>query len=191
MLIERGQKGDMHAVDELLSLYRTKAFMYALRMTKHSEEAADVVSEAFIRAYKAIGRFQLNSSFATWLYRILKNCFLDIRKKKRVKVVASLDAAMESEDGDLFWQPIDESASPYEVSAMDEHSSKIQTALTKLPAFQKEMLNMYYRDQLTYEEIATKLGAPVGTIKSRLNRARMNFKKIVKEDKDLLALVQG
>jgi len=182
LLIEKCQRGDMLAIDELLERYHSKAFMYALKMTKHTEEASDVVSEAFIRVYRAIGRFQLNSSFATWLYRILRNCFLDIRKRKHVNVVASLDAPMDSDESQVYWQPIDESDSPYEVSVKSDYADKIREVLSYLPELQRNMLMMYHVEQLTYDEIAEKLNTPVGTVKSRLNRARINFKQVVKNN---------
>ncbi len=182
LLIEKCQQGDRFAIDELLERYHSKAFMYALKMTKHTEEASDVVSEAFIRVYRAIGRFQLNSSFATWLYRILRNCFLDIRKRKHVDVVASLDAAMDSDESQVYWQPVDESDSPYEVSVKRDYASRIREALSYLPELQRNMLTMYHVEQLTYDEIASALDTPVGTVKSRLNRARINFKQIVNDN---------
>lgn len=188
ILIERSQLGDPYAIDELLTKYHNTAFMYALKMTKHVEEAADVVSEGFIRVHRAIGRFQANSSFSTWMFKILRNCFLDIRKKRRVKVVASLDNAMETDEGVVFMQPIDESDSPFETSAKSEFSELVRGALDKLPAHQRELLLMYHEDELTYEEIARKLSTPAGTIKSRLHRARLNLQDVVKSDPHLVAI---
>jgi RNA polymerase sigma-70 factor (ECF subfamily) len=182
ILIERSQLGDPYAIDELLGRYHNTAFMYALKMTKHVEEAADVVSEGFIRVHRAIHRFQSNSSFSTWLFKILRNCFLDLRKKRRVTVVASLDAAMESEDGTVFMQPIDMSDSAFDISSKAEFSGKVREALDKLPELQRRMLLMYHEEELTYEEIAQRLNTPAGTIKSRLHRARMNLQQIVEND---------
>jgi RNA polymerase sigma-70 factor, ECF subfamily len=188
ILIERSQQGDAYAMDELLSKYHGKAFMYALKMTKHVEEASDVVAEGFIRVHRAIGRFQANSSFSTWLFKVLRNCFLDIRKKRRVKVVCSLDASMESDDGIVFMQPIDESESAFESSAKAEFATKVRSALDKLPNHQRDLLLMYHEDELTYEEIAAKLQTPAGTIKSRLHRAKLNLKDVIKNDPQLTSL---
>jgi RNA polymerase sigma-70 factor, ECF subfamily len=185
ILIERSQVGDVYAIDELLNKYHSKAFMYALKMTKHVEEASDVVAEGFVRIHRAIGRFQANSSFSTWMFKILRNCFLDIRKKRRVKVVSSLDAAMESEDGVVFMQPIDESESAFESSAKAEFAKQVRLAMEKLPTQQRELLLMYHEDDLSYEEIANRLHTPAGTIKSRLHRAKLNLKEIIKEDAQL------
>lgn len=189
ILIERSQLGDPYAVDELLSKYHNTAFMYALKMTKHVEEAADVVAEGFIRVHRAIGRFQANSSFSTWMFKILRNCFLDIRKKKRVKVVASLDAPMESSEGKVFMQPIDESESAFEMSSKTEFSEQIREALEKLPAHQRDLLLMYHDEEMTYEEIARRLSTPAGTIKSRLHRARLNLQNIIASDPKLQNLI--
>lgn len=189
ILIERSQLGDPYAVDELLSKYHDTAFMYALKMTKHVEEAADVVSEGFIRVNRAIGRFQANSSFSTWMFKILRNCFLDIRKKKRVKVVASLDAPMESPDGRLYMQPIDETESAFESSCRSEFSDQVRVALDKLPTHQRELLLMYHDEEMTYEEIARRLCTPAGTIKSRLHRARLNLQSIIESDQSLQNLI--
>jgi len=189
LLIERCQDGDRMAIDELLSRYHTKAYMYALKMTKHSEEASDVVSEAFIRVSRAIGRFRLNSSFGTWLHRILRNCFLDQRKRKTVKVVASLDATIESDEGEVRWEPVDDAESPYEVSVKSERCARVRSALDQLSDAQRQMLIMYHEDQLTYEEIAKQLNTPVGTVKSRLNRARISLKNVICEDRVLLEMV--
>jgi RNA polymerase sigma-70 factor (ECF subfamily) len=188
ILIERSQLGDPYAIDELLSMYHSTAFMYALKMTKHVEEAADVVSEGFIRVHRAIGRFQANSSFSTWMFKILRNCFLDIRKKRRVKVVASLDAAMESPDGTVFMQPIDDSESAFDTSAKAEFSEQVRCALEKLPESQRNLLLLYHEEELTYDEIAERMNTPAGTIKSRLHRARLNLQQVISEDPRLEAL---
>ena len=78
ILIRRSQQGDTKAIDELLIKYQRIALMYALKMTKDMDDAADVVSEGFIRVHRAIARFQVNSAFSTWLFKILRNCFLDV-----------------------------------------------------------------------------------------------------------------
>src|SRR5690349_14658932 len=99
MLIRRAQSGDRSAFDSLVGRYEVKAYQYAFRLTRNSEEASDVVSDAFIRIYNALANFKGQSSFSTWMYRILTNCFLDLRKK--VKPTSSLEVAMQSGDGEL------------------------------------------------------------------------------------------
>jgi RNA polymerase sigma-70 factor, ECF subfamily len=182
ILIERGQLGDTDAIDELLKKNHGKAFLYAMRMTRHVEDAADLVSEGFIRIHRAIGRFQADSSFSTWMYKIIRNCFLDSYKKKRVQVIASLDAAVELEGNVVFAQPIDESESPFDASARSEYQYQVRAAVDRLPIHQRRLMLMYHADNLTYDEMAALLDMPAGTIKSRLHRARSNLRGIIEGD---------
>lgn len=186
-LIERCQRGDSTAFDTLMERHEARAYQYALKLTKHAEEAKDVVSEAFIRVFRAINQFRSNSAFTTWLYRILRNCFLDMRKRKSLKIVASLDGVRETEDGDVQMQVVDRRFSPHEVAERSEHSHRVRRAISMLTDIQKKMIVLYHADQLSYEEIAGELDLPVGTVKSRLNRARIALKDVLVRDKELMA----
>src|SRR5512146_2440526 len=90
MLISRSQSGDRSAFNQLIRKHEARAYQYAYRLTRNPEEAADVVAEAFVRVYNALHNFKGQSAFTTWLYRILTNCFLDIRKKERSRPSISL-----------------------------------------------------------------------------------------------------
>lgn len=186
VLIERCQRGDHWAFDVLVERHEARAYQYALKLTKHAEEAKDVVSEAFIRVFRAINQFRSNSAFTTWLYRILRNCFLDMRKRKGLRIVASLDAARETDDGEVHLQVIDPSFTPEELVEQHEHSSRVLAAISQLTAIQSKMIVLYHGEQLTYEEIAHELQLPVGTVKSRLNRARIALKDVLSREPDLV-----
>jgi len=186
VLIERCQRGDHWAFDVLVERHEARAYQYALKLTKHAEEAKDVVSEAFIRVFRAINQFRSNSAFTTWLYRILRNCFLDMRKRKGLRIVASLDAARETEDGEVQLQVIDPSSTPEELAEQHEHSNRVLAAIAQLTSIQRKMIVLYHGEQLTYEEIANELKLPVGTVKSRLNRARIALKDVLSREPDLL-----
>lgn len=186
-LIERCQRGDLRAFDLLMERHQAKAYQYALRLTKHVEEARDVVSEGFIRVFRAIHQFRSNSAFTTWLYRILRNCFLDMRKRRTIRIVASLDAVRETEDGDVQVQPVDPRPSPMEEAEREDHSSRVKRAIARLTAIQGSMILLYHGEQLSYEEIADRLNLPVGTVKSRLNRARIALKDILIREPEILA----
>ncbi|HJP84181.1 MAG TPA: sigma-70 family RNA polymerase sigma factor [Fimbriimonadaceae bacterium] len=185
-LIERCQRGDSLAFDQLMKRHEAKAYQYALKLTKHAEEARDVVSEGFIRVFRAINQFRSNSAFSTWLYRILRNCFLDMRKRKSLRIVASLDAVKETDEGDIQIQPIDQSRSPYDQAARREHSLQVRAAIQGLTEIQRSMIYLYHAEQMSYEEIASRLDLPVGTVKSRLNRARIALKDIFRKNPDLV-----
>src|SRR4030081_3715044 len=91
ILIQRSQAGDRVAFNALIAKHDTRAYHYAFRLTRNPEEASDVVAEAFVRIFNALKNFKGNSSFPTWMYRILTNCFLDARKKDKSKLTTSLD----------------------------------------------------------------------------------------------------
>lgn len=183
MLIHRAQGGDRGAFDALIARYAARAYQYAFRLTRNSEEASDVVSNAFIRIYSAIGNFKSQSSFATWMYRILTNCFLDMRKK--VKPVTSLEVAIEGGEGELERQIEAPGPSPHEESERTEREERVERAVNRLPEYQRAMIVMYHVDLLTYEEIAEALDLPIGTVKSRLNRARISLRDLLLKDQEL------
>lgn len=189
ILVERCQRGELNAMDELFARYEHKAFLYSLRMTKHTDEASDVVAEGFIRIHRAICRFQSNATFSTWMFKILKNCFLDMKKKRRVNVVASLDESYESLNGLRTIQPIDDSESAHEMVTKQEFSAKVMTAVDRLPSNQRDLLLMYYSEQLTYEAMSKILATPAGTIKSRLHRAKRNLQQVIVGSSELSMLI--
>jgi RNA polymerase sigma-70 factor, ECF subfamily len=177
ILIARCQRGDPGAIDKLLQIHRARAYQYALKLTRHTEDAADVVSDGFLRIHRAIGRFQLTASFSTWMYKILRNCFLDMRKKRRVSVVCSIDEKRESEDGSVCMQIADGSESAFEIAAKSEYSEQVGKAVATLNARQRSLLSMYYEEDCTYSKIASLTGVPSGTIKSRLHRAKSDLRQ--------------
>ena len=187
-LIERCQSGDLWAFDALMNRYESRAYQYALRLTKHTEEARDVVSEAFVRVFRAIKQFRSSSAFSTWLYRILRNCFLDMRKRKALKIVGSLDAVRELEEGEVQIQAIDPHMSPEETLLRSDHSRQVLSALGRLTSIQRRMILLYHLEQFTYDEISSMLDLPVGTVKSRLNRARIALKDVLRHQPELLAV---
>ena len=189
VLIERFNRGEKDAIDQLLSQYQDLAYSYALKLTKNYEEASDVVAECFVRIHRSLHRYQANSSFSTWMYRILKNCFLDMRKKKMSRPTLSLDATMESEDGVMVMQPVDESDSPFELAARKCMVGEVQDVLDLLTPYEKHLLMLYHEHEYTYDEIAKLLDSPAGTIKSRFYRARQKFEQIIRGDTQIMEAI--
>ena len=101
LLIELSQQGDRNAFDALIRKYESRAYQYAYRLTSNQDEASDIVADAFVRVYNALKNFRGQSSFGTWLYRILTNCYLDLRKKERTRRHESLEATMNLEGGEV------------------------------------------------------------------------------------------
>lgn len=188
LLIQRFQNGDHSAFDALIQKHQARAYQYAYRLARDSEEASDVVAEAFVRVYKALCNFKGESAFTTWLYRILTNCYLDMRKKEKSRPATSLEAALHTEDGELERQIEDPSRTPHQEAERNERERTIDGAVQRLPEYQRAMILMYHVEMLSYEEIAQSLALPIGTVKSRLNRARLSLRELLRGEQEMFAV---
>jgi len=188
ILIQRAQAGDRSSFDALVSRHESRAYQYAYRLTSNQEDACDIVSEAFVRVFTALKNFKGNSAFSTWLYRILTNCYLDQRKKEKAKQTLSLETGMHTESGEVERQVEDESGGPSEALEQQAREAAVQTAIVQLPEYQRAMLIMYHVENLTYEEMAEALDLPLGTVKSRLNRARLSLRELLIQDQELFEM---
>ncbi len=185
VLIRRAQDGDRTAFNELISRHEAKAFQYAFRLTRNVDDASDIAVEAFVRAYSAVRHFKGQSAFSTWIYRIVTNCFLDHRKRDKSRMLVSLDAPTQNSESDLRMQIEDDAPTPYDRSATSDRESKMQAAVAKLPEYQRAMIVMYHAELMSYEKISEALDLPIGTVKSRLNRARVSLRDLLADDLEL------
>jgi RNA polymerase sigma-70 factor (ECF subfamily) len=188
MLISRAQGGDKSSFNALIRKHEARAYQYAFRLTRNPEEASDIVADGFVRVYNAIHNFKGNSAFTTWLYRILTNCYLDVRKKEKNRVTTSLDAILQTPEGEVERQIEDPGTSPYEDVERNVRETSIEDAVGLLPEYQRAMIVMYHSESMTYEEIAAALDLPVGTVKSRLNRARISLRELLVRDEELFRI---
>lgn len=185
MLIGQAQSGDRRALNALVAEHQERAYRYAYRLTRNQDDASDVVADAFVRISTAIKTFRGQSGFGTWLYRIITNCALDRKKKQKRHRHLSLDASQSTEEGEVKMQVEDEGPSPQERAESTEREAKVQQALDEMPEYQKAMLILYHVEQLSYEQIAETLDLPLGTVKSRLNRARAALRDHLAVDMEL------
>jgi len=179
-LIVKCQKGDYEAFEILIDKYNERAYAVAFGVMGNHHDASDMTQESFIKVYKNIGKFNFRSSFNTWLYRIVKNtCIDELRKKKRKKVV-SLDAGIEGDDGDYFMQVVDEKADIQAKLESEETTELVWSALEKLNEKHRSVLVLADIKGYDYLEISRMLDLPLGTVKSRISRARENMAEILK-----------
>jgi RNA polymerase sigma-70 factor, ECF subfamily len=174
-LIERYLQGDHVQMDELIRRHQARAYQYAFRLTRDQDAAADLVAETFLRVFRSIERFKGESSFTTWLYRIITNCFLDSRKRSLARPIVSLDAQVETADGTVAMQFASDVSSPDELLNRRMRAEMLASAIEKLSTSSRTIVQMFHGEMLSYEEIAEVLGIPAGTVKSRLNRARVTL----------------
>ncbi|MFZ5645449.1 MAG: RNA polymerase sigma factor [Bacillota bacterium] len=182
-LVKRSREGDADAFDELVKKYQSKVFTVAYRFMGNHADANDLAQDAFIRAYQALSSFRGDSSFATWLYRITSNvCRDEIRKQNRYKKV-SLDEMMTQPGGGPNLTAAD--LTPEESLDRVELRDTVQRHLNSLSSEHRLILVMRDIQGLSYEEIASSLDCTLGTVKSRLNRARQTLKKRIIEQREL------
>jgi RNA polymerase sigma-70 factor (ECF subfamily) len=198
-LIARSQQGDRRAFNQLVEHYQATAYALALRMVGSPEVAADVTQSAFLSAYRAIGSFH-GSSFRAWLLRIVSNgCFDYFRAQKRRPSI-SLDALLEgAPEGNvtsasditgaggeaLTLSLTDPTYNPEQLALRTEMIEAIQSALLRLGAEQRLAIILSDVQGMSYEEIARVMDVPLGTVKSRLARARGQLRAILLRDREL------
>lgn len=185
LLIERARKGDAAALHRLVRKHQERAYGYAFRLTRNSEEAGDIVAEAFVRVNNAVRNFKGNSAFTTWLYRIITNCYLDHRKKERTRQALSLDNPVAGSEEEGPREIEDSTYMPDKDVESQQRGVLVDRALRRLPDFQRAMIVMYHMEELSYEEIAESLDLPLGTVKSRLNRARLSLRELLSKHEEL------
>jgi len=175
-IIERCRQHDLEAFDELVRLYERRIFNFALRLSGNHHDAEDITVETFIRVFNAIANFRGDATFSTWLFRIAHNVFLDLRKKERAHPHTSLQDVLELDESEVTRQVEDPGPLPEQLAEDAELSQLLRRAINELPDYQKTMVLLYHTQNKSYEEIAEIMHLPIGTVKSRLNRARIALK---------------
>lgn len=170
--MERCQRGDLSAFNELVHRYQQHVYSLAYRLSNSYDDAEDIASEVFIRVFNALPRFRGDAQLSTWLYRVVTNVYLDKRKRRGNLPVTSLEEYLETTEGGQVRQVPDPSPTPQEILEARERREAVQRAVSALPEYQRIMIAMYHLEGMPYEQIAEVLDMPLGTVKSRLNRAR-------------------
>ncbi|GIV21407.1 MAG: RNA polymerase sigma factor [Armatimonadota bacterium] len=184
-LIERCRSGDREAFDELVRRYERQAYNLAYRLSGNYDDASDVVVEAFVRVFQGLHTFRGEAHFGTWLHRVVVNTFLDMRKRSKGRQNVSLEEQLEL-DGDTLTRQIEDTApGPEELVEKEEREEVLQRAIAQLPPERRILIVLYHFENLSYEEIAQMLNLPVGTVKSRLNRARLALREILEPSREL------
>lgn len=181
-IIQTAQQGSLSAFNRLVMSYQGLAYSVAYRVMGDQERAADATQEAFIKAFKAIKQYR-GGSFKSWLLRIVSNtCYDQIRYEKRRP-----SQPLESEDYESDYLPymVDETERPEESLMRGELSEMLQYAINQLPEDQRLVLILSDVEGMNYQEVADIADVPLGTVKSRLSRARGKLRDIL-QDQELL-----
>ncbi len=182
-LVERTQQGDQQAFSQLFAKYQKRVFNLCFRFVDDYEEAKDLTQETFVRVYNGIKNFRREASFSTWLYCIASNtCKNKLRHWKTQPNLMSLDETIETEDDEMTRQVEDKSSpTPLAEAETREIQDQVQIAIKSLSSEHREVILLRDIQGCSYEEIASSLGCNLGTVKSRLSRARLELKDKLKE----------
>lgn len=162
-LIERFARGERGSFDEIVNRYERRVYAVAMRMCSNPDDARDVTQEVFVSALRALRRFRGEAQLSTWFHRVTVNASLDHLRKSSRHATAPLDAAVHIASDD---------PGPEETAAATTRAVEVQRALATLSDEHRAVLVLRDLQGLDYAEVAAALGIPVGTVKSRIHRAR-------------------
>ncbi len=168
-LVRACQRGEREAFDRLVQRYQREIYRLCYRYLNNHEDASDLAQEAFLRAWKAIGRFRGQSSFSTWLYRIAVNACLNHRALRRPPMRELPESLADPAPGAQVHVELDDEA------------RRVRQAVSRLPQKQRAALILKVYRELTHEEVAEILGTSVGTAKSNLFHALGNMRRLLAE----------
>ena len=176
-LVQRAREGDELAFAQLVTDNEKRIYNLCRRLTGNPDDGAELAQEAFLNAWRGLGKFHGESSFATWLYRLTSNVCIDfLRKEKRrsaLSMTVSLDDGGEEQQADLP----DERYSPHAEAERRERQDTLRAGLAALSEEHRKVLVLRELEGLSYGEIAQLLEVEEGTVKSRIARARLALRK--------------
>ncbi len=180
-LVSRGQRGDLSAFNQIVERYQARVYNLSARILGDRTAAEDITQETFISAHRALGKFR-GGSLRAWLLRIGSNLSYDFIRKSKRRAEQSLDLSMENPS----FAVRSTDPSPEQSAISSELRVELQKAILSLPIDQRTVLVLIDVQGLSYDEAAETTGASLGTVKSRLSRARSAARKLMLQNRELL-----
>jgi RNA polymerase sigma-70 factor, ECF subfamily len=188
-LIQQAREGDLDAFNRLILEYQDMAFNLAARMLSDDDAAADAAQAAFISAYRSLDSFR-GGSFRAWVMRMVSNACLDELRRRKRRPTVSLEPV--NDDDEEIESPAwlaDDSPSPEDLMERAELDNALQTCLRGLPEEFRAVVLMVDVEGMDYQEVSLAVGKPLGTVKSRLARARLKMRDCLQQYRELLPSV--
>lgn len=184
-LVQQAVKGNQKAYEKLMSRYRDSIYYMVLKMVHNRDDAEDLTIEAFGKAFKNLEKYSPEYAFSTWLFKIATNNCIDFIRKKRLKTT-SIDQSMhEEDDGMTMAQRIEsEGLDPEEVAIKEQRKVLMRGVIQKLNPKYRVLIELRYFEEYSYDEIASELELPLGTVKAQLFRAKELLYNILKHSKE-------
>jgi RNA polymerase sigma-70 factor, ECF subfamily len=186
-LIEACKRGEQGSWDRLFLRFEKPVFKMAYRFVRNAHDAEDLVSIVFLRLYTMLDKYHYGSHFTTYLFVIVRNAFIDTRARDRFRLLLSLDDPISIDGNEVDrttrWNGPAPEARLYD----DERRGMLAKTIHHLPDHYRSVVILFYLDGRSYEEVALIKGLSVGTVKSRLSRARSMLRKRLEADEDMNA----
>lgn len=176
LILRRAQKGDATAFEQLITPCEQLVWRVCWHYTHHQEDARDCAQETMVKAWRSLRQYRQDCSLESWLYRIATSCCVDFLRKKKRHITDSTDELAET-----GFDPVDPALQPEEKTFQREEEKRLYQALGQLPADMRTALILSAVEGCKYEEIAQIMGIAIGTVKSRINRARQKLTEILAE----------
>lgn len=183
-IVEKIIKGEMDSFEKLINKYQKMVYNLAYRIFNNNSDAEDITQEVFLKIYKNIEKCSGKESIKTWIYTITYNTCIDEVRKRKGKNNISLDASLENDEGEYFIEIPSKEPTPETQMINKEGIKEIENALNKLTEIHKTLIFLRDIKGFTYNEISEIMDINIGTVKSKLNRARNNLKNILKNDQN-------
>lgn len=173
LLIEQAKKGDQKAFNDLLNLYWKDVYRFQLNKCRDEEEAEDITIKSFAKAFDKIQTFDDNYQFKTWLITISSNLYIDHLRRKKANTVPI------SKHQPEIHRIVDEDPSPADQLIQEQNLAQLKAYIHQLKPHYQEVINLRFFQELTYKEMAEKLGEPMNNIKVKLLRAKKLLAEII------------
>ena len=187
-LIQKSKDGDIKSFELLIENYQKTVYNMAYQYLGNPEDALDASQEALIKIFKSLKSFKGKSSFSTWIYRICVNVYIDELRKRKKTYLDTISSTITTEDGELEIPIVDKGPLPDELLEKKEIRHEVLKAIDNLTPDYKSVVILRDINGFSYEEISKVLGCSLGTVKSRINRARKSLKNLLSENKELLKI---
>jgi RNA polymerase sigma-70 factor (ECF subfamily) len=176
-MLRRCRSGEKRALEALLKRFERPIYALAYRLSGNYDDTNDIAATAFLRICQTIHHCKSAITLPAWVNRIVTNVFYDMCRRNQRRPAVSLDEMIERTDESALPFTNEQDKSPFNNICDRERRSLIEKTIATLPEAHRELVTMFYQEERTYEEIATVTGLPIGTIKSRLNRARATLQR--------------
>jgi RNA polymerase sigma-70 factor, ECF subfamily len=187
-LVQHCRLGEPAAIGTLIDRYERRIYNQAYHLTRNYHNAHEIAAEAYLRVYRAISTLDSAASLAAWIDRIVVNVYVDMQRRAHRHPWVSLEHLVEEEGAEAAFTADGSSlVSPQSHAEEAERKQLLGSAIASLPGYQRTVVDLFHTEGHTYDEIAGMMGMPVGTVKSRLHRARLALRIRLEPERTVFA----